>query len=85
MNKDEKILEYLNLHINRLWTGLIILIGGLASLLVTYPYSMPLSSPLNIVKFSLFILGLFFLLLMIIGLANASLEVKNLLKGGKYE
>lgn len=85
MNKDEKILEYLNLHINRLWTGLIILIGGLASLLVTYSYSMPLSSPLNTVKFSLFILGLFFLLLMIIGLANANLEVKNLLKGGKYE
>lgn len=85
MNKEEKILEYLNLHINRLWTGLIILIGGLASLLVTYSYTIPLSAPLNTVKFSLFVLGLFFLLLMIIGLANASSEVKNLLNGGRYE
>lgn len=80
MNKEEKIIEYLNLHINRLWTGLIILIGGLASLLVTYSYSSPLNNPLNIVKLSLFILGLFFLLLMIIGLANANIEFKNLLK-----
>lgn len=80
MNKDEKIIEYLNLHINRLWTGLIILIGGLASLLVTYSYSSPLNNPLNIVKFSLFILGLFFLLLMILGLANTDIEIKKLLK-----
>lgn len=51
MNKDEKVLEYLNLHINRLWTGLIILIGGLAGLMVTYSYSIPLSNPLNTVNF----------------------------------
>lgn len=80
VDKDQKILEYLNLLINRLWTGLLVLIGGLAGLLVTYSYSEPFYFPLNTLKFFLFILGIFFLVLMIIGLANASAEIKELLK-----
>ncbi|MDD3437472.1 MAG: hypothetical protein PHC64_10010 [Candidatus Gastranaerophilales bacterium] len=78
--KQEKEIEYLNLHLNRLWTGLIVLIGGLAGLLLTYSYSSPPSSPENIVKILLLIIGLFLFILMSIGLTNVSSEIKRLLK-----
>ena len=32
MNKEEKEIEYLNSHINRLWTSMIVLVGGLTGL-----------------------------------------------------
>ena len=77
MNKDEKILEYLNLHMNRLWTGIIVLSGGLVGLSITFSFTFSFTS---IIKSILLILGIFLLISMLIGLSNTGLEIKERLK-----
>ena len=38
MDKEGKTIEYLIAHKNNLWTGVIILIGGLAGLMLSYSF-----------------------------------------------
>lgn len=78
--KEEKEVEYLFAHLNRLWTGLLVLIGGLSGLLLTYSCSLPPYDPSNEIKILLLLLGAFMLILMLIGLANTSLDIKKRLK-----
>lgn len=80
MNKDEKRVEYLIAHKNNLWTGIMLLIGGLSGILMTINYSGTIFLVENIVRFVLIALGGIFLPLMIIGVININLEIQNLLK-----
>lgn len=80
MNKDEKIIEYLLQHKNNLWTGVIVLSGGLAGLLLTYPNVLFVLSIAFVTRIILIILGAFFLILMIIGLINTSSDIQRLIK-----
>ena len=80
MNKEEKIIEFLIAHKNNLWAGSIILIGGVVGLLLSFSFSSEINKIEDIIKIGLFLLGLFFLALMITGLININAEIKNRLK-----
>ena len=80
MNKEEKRVEYLIAHKNNLWTGIMLLIGGLSGILITINYSGNIFSIENIIKIILIALGWLFLPLMLIGVVNTNLEIQNLLK-----
>lgn len=80
MNKNEKIIEYLLQHKNNLWTGVIVLSGGLAGLLLTYPNVLFVLTIAFVTRIVLIILGAFFLILMIIGLINTNLDIQRLIK-----
>lgn len=71
MNKEEKEVEYLNAHINRLWTSMIVIGGGLSGILLS------ISLTENVfkmsVKIGLFLFGLFLILIVI----NAIISVDN--------
>lgn len=82
MDKEDKrlIIEYLISHKNNLWTGVIILIGGIVGLLLSYSFSSDINNIENSIKIGLFFTGLFFLILMVTGLININLEIKDKLK-----
>jgi len=82
MENDEKRLrvEYLIAHKNNLWAGLVILTGGLVSILLTVNYSHFVISNEVIVKAILLILGSFFWVLMFIGLSNIRDEVDRIIR-----
>ncbi len=80
--KEEKELEYLNAQLNRLWTGIIVLGGGIAGLVITYSYALPLYVSENITKLILFIIGFVIFTMMLIGLANINIEINKFLKKG---
>lgn len=80
MNKEEKIIEYLLQHKNNLWTGVIVLTGGVAGLLITYPNVLFELSISFVIRIILLVLGAFFLALMITGLININSDIKKLLK-----
>lgn len=50
--KEEKEIDYLNSHINRLWTSLIVLIGGLAGILLSFSGSEPTYKKVYMIKFT---------------------------------
>lgn len=79
--KEEKELEYLFAHMNRLWAGLMVLGGGLTGIVFSsnFHFHFTLASTL---KFSLFIFGMLLLALMIIGLTNIKSEIDKKIKGG---
>jgi len=76
---DEKIIEYLLHHKNTLWTGIVILAGGLVGLFLTYNPSLPPYSFANIARVGFFLIGLFFLSAMSIGLLNTDSSIRKLL------
>lgn len=78
--KEEKEVEYYNAQLNRLWTGIIVLGGGLSGLLLTYSYYSPIYAMTNMVRLILFALGFIFFIMMIIGIINISTDIKNFLK-----
>lgn len=85
MNKEEKEIEYLFAHINRLWAGLMILTGGVVGILLSLPFSIDMFSGINLFKFTLIILGLIVIWLMIVGLINTDYKINKILKGDKNE
>jgi len=76
--KEEKEIDYLSAHINRLWTSLIVLIGGLIGLAL----SLSLHEP--IAKFTLkclfILLGACFLIITIISLINVDTKINKKIK-----
>jgi len=81
-NHDEKVIEYLAQHKNILWTGIIVLIGGLVGLGLTYnPILLPYSFS-NIVRLILIFVGVPLLISMIIGVLNTDSEIKDILRKG---
>ncbi|MDD3435646.1 MAG: hypothetical protein PHC64_00685 [Candidatus Gastranaerophilales bacterium] len=86
MDKEDKkiLIEYLISHKNSLWTAIIVLIGGLAGILLTFNYSVEFLCTLKgFIEIILFILGSFLLGLMLTGLINTTVDIKKYLnKGG---
>jgi hypothetical protein len=79
--KEEKEIEYLNAQLNRLWTGIIVLGGGIAGLMLTYSYSLPIYASENIAKLILFIIGfIIFIMMMLSGIANLNIKINKLFK-----
>lgn len=78
MDKEEKEFEYLNSHINRLWTSMIVLVGGLSGLALSFSLSGPIST--IIIKIVLFTLGSCFFGITIIGLINSDRKINKKLK-----
>lgn len=80
MNKEEKEIEYLFAHMNRLWAGAMILGSGLAG--IAFSGNLNLNFTLiGIFKFLLLILGFFTFLGMIAGLINIKAEIRRKIKG----
>lgn len=77
--KEEKEIEYLNAQLSRLWTGIIVLGGGIAGLVIAYSYSSPIYEMINMVRLILFALGFIFFIMMIIGIIS-KYYIKNFLK-----
>lgn len=79
--KEEKEIEYLFAHMNRLWAGLMVLGGGLAVIVFsnTLKFSFTL---ISILKILLLVLGVFTFLGMITGLINIKDEIHKKIKGG---
>lgn len=80
MNKDEKIIDFLIAHKNNLWTGLIILVGGLSGLLLSIHFPIKILSPEMFAKDFLFILGIIFVIPTIKGLITVHDEIIKKLK-----
>lgn len=80
MNKEEKTIEFLIAHKNNLWTGLLVLTGGLAGLFLSFPISKEILAFETIPKAILFIGGCFFFSLTVKGLININEEIKQKLK-----
>lgn len=79
--KEEKEIEYLNAHMNRLWAGLMVLGGGLAGIIFSGNFKWNFAV-LSIFKGSLLILGFVTFLGMIAGLINIKEEIHRKIKGG---
>ena len=78
MDKEEKEIEYLNSHINRLWTSMIVLVGGLSGLALSLSRS---DTVLKIVvKGSLGLLGFCFLIVTISSLINVDYKINKKIK-----
>jgi hypothetical protein len=80
--EDEKELEYLFAHVNRLWAGLVVLIGGLVGMVLSMPFSLALFSIQNTAKLVLFVFGLILAGLMITGLTNTDYKINKKIKRG---
>lgn len=80
MNKEEKVIEFLIAHKNNLWTGLIILTGGLAGLFLNIPLSAEAFSVKILPVVFLFITGIFFFIAIIKGLTTVHEEIIKKLK-----
>ena len=76
--KEEKEIEYLFAHMNRLWAGVMVLGGGISGLAISLDLNFALT---NILKIILLIIGFSFFVLMIIGLNNIKTEIYKKLKG----
>ncbi len=76
--KEEKEIEYLNSHINRLWTSLIVLGGGLSGILLSV--SMTENMPKMIIKTALFIFGLILILIVINAIINVDIQINKKIK-----
>lgn len=77
--QDEKIVEYLSQHKNILWTGIIVLAGGLVGLFLTYNPSLSPYCFANITRVGFFIIGFILLIAMSIGLLNTDFDIRKLL------
>lgn len=75
---EEKQLEYLFAHMNRLWVGSIALGGGISGLAISLELNFALT---NILKIILLVIGFLFFAFMIIGLRNMKLEIDKKIKG----
>ena len=82
-NHDEKIIEYLAQHKNILWTGILVVGGGLVGLVLTYNPTFYLNVFGDIARIIFFILGFLLFISMIMGLLNTDLDIKKYLKKGK--
>lgn len=80
MNKEEKIVEFLIAHKNNLWTGLIILLGGLAGLFLNITLSTEAFSAKLLPKVFLFVLGISLVVPIIKGLIAIHYEIIRKLK-----
>lgn len=79
--KEEKEIEYLFSHMNRLWAGLMVLGGGLAGIVFSGSYKLNFTF-MSIFKFILLILGSLAFLGMLTGLINLKEEIYKKIKGG---
>lgn len=80
MNKEEKVIDFLIAHKNNLWAGLIILVGGIAGIFLSIPFSIEAFSPAILPRLFLFALGLVFVIPTISGLINVHNEIIKKLK-----
>ncbi|MFA7658590.1 MAG: hypothetical protein WCY19_04090 [Candidatus Gastranaerophilaceae bacterium] len=81
-NREEKIVEYLAQHKNILWTGILVLGGGLVGLVLTYnPKFHPFIFS-NFFRIIFFIIGFILFVSMIIGLLNTDVDMQKYLKKG---
>lgn len=85
MNKEEKEIEYLFAHVNRLWAGLMVLVGGVVGILLSIPFSINAFVGINLFKLVLIIFGLTTIWLMMVGLINTDSKINKILKGEKDE
>lgn len=79
--KEEKELEYLFAHMNRLWAGLMVLGGGLFGIIFSDAFKLSFNFA-SIFKFILLILGFLTFFGMFIGLINIKEEIHKKIKGG---
>jgi len=82
--QDEKVVEYLAQHKNILWTGIVVLTGGLVGLFLTYNPSLSPYSFANVARVGFFLIGLFFLVAMSIGLLNTDTSIIKLLRKRRH-
>jgi len=80
---DEKIVEYLVHHKSTLWTGILVIGGGVVGLVLTYNISISPYAFNNIMRVLFGSVGVVFLVAMLIGLLNTDLSILNILKKGK--
>ncbi len=80
MDKEGKEIEYLNSHINRLWTSMIVLIGGLSGIL--FSFSGNETAFKSSIKGVLFVTGAYFLTLVIKGIMSVDKKINDKLKWG---
>lgn len=78
--KEEKEMEYLFAHMNRLWAGLMLLGGGLAGIVFSGTFKLSFTF-ISIFKFILLILGFITFLGMLTGLSNIKDEIRKKIKG----
>lgn len=76
--REEKEIEYLNAHINRLWTSMIVLVGGLAGILLSFSGHDPIYK--MTIKMIFLILGSYFVIITITGLINSDNRINKKLK-----
>lgn len=81
--REEKEIEYLNSHLNRLWTCTIILLGGLIGMSLSISFTPFLIK--DCVKVILIILGMILAWLMMIGIINTDYKINKKLQGDKNE
>ncbi len=76
--KEEKEIEYLNSHINRLWTSMIVLVGGLSGVLLSFSGNESVYK--IIIKTIFLLLGAIFIVVTIKGLINSDKRINNKIK-----
>jgi hypothetical protein len=81
-NQDEKVVEYLAQHKNILWTGLLVVGGGLVGLVLTYNPTLSQFAFGNLMRIGFIIIGFCFFIAMIIGLLNTDLDIRKYLRKG---
>lgn len=81
--KEEKEIEYLNSHLNRLWTCTIVLLGGLIGMSLSISFTPFLVK--DYIKIILIILGITLAWMMITGIINTDYKINKKLQGDKNE
>lgn len=79
--KEEKEIEYLFAHVNRLWMGLMVIGGGIIGICLSMPFSMEIFSGINLFKAILAMFGFMIIWLMITGLINTDNRINKIIKG----
>lgn len=78
---EEKELEYLFAHMNRLWAGLMVLGGGLFGIIFSNSFKWAFTL-VSFLKASLLILGFVTFFGILAGLSNIKEEIRKKIKGG---
>lgn len=76
--KEEKEIEYLNSHINRLWTSLIVIGGGLSGILLSFSLTENVFK--TSIKMGLFVFGFFVILVVIKSIIDVDIRINKKIK-----
>lgn len=81
--KEEKEIEYLNSHLNRLWTCTVVLLSGLIGMSLSISFDHFLIK--DFLKIILIVLGIILAWLMMTGIINTDYKINKKLQGDKNE